>query len=110
MLLFGDGEFQCAPFDLRVVQPRPVEHPTFDVSQLALNSPLEADAARAGELAVEAFEADPVNRVALDAPKVVGAELRAVETVTTAWFAFPRERIALWRDQPPGHERGVPSR
>jgi hypothetical protein len=104
------GEFERAPFDLRAVQPCPMERPALDIPQLALGPPLNARAARAGRLVVETLAASLVNAVPLHAPKVMAAKARPVETVAAARFALSRERVALRRGPPTGHERGAPSR
>jgi hypothetical protein len=83
--------------------------PALDIPQLAFNSPLQAGAAGAGELAVEAFDAGPVNRVSLATLEVMAATVSPEEEVTAARLAFPGERTALRCGPPTGHHRGVPS-
>jgi hypothetical protein len=87
-----------------------VQGAALDIPQLALSPPLNASAARAGDRAAEALAADLVNAIALYASKMMGAELRTVEAIPAAWFAFPGESVALRRNRPPGHHRRVPSR
>jgi hypothetical protein len=71
-------ELQRAAFDRWIVQPDPVQRAMLDIAQLALNPPLEADAARAGDLAAETFPAGFVDSVPRHASNMVDAEIRPV--------------------------------
>ena len=71
-------ELQRGAFDGRIVQPSPVQRAMFDIAELALNPPLEAGAARAGDLAAEAVAAGVVDAIPRLAPNMVDAEPRAV--------------------------------
>jgi hypothetical protein len=87
-----------------------MQGPALDIPQLAFNSPLQAGAAGAGELAVEAFDAGSVNRVSLATLEVMAATVSPEERVTAARLAFPGKGIALRRGPSTRHQRGVPPR
>ena len=93
-------ELQRAAFDRRIVQPSPVQRAMFDIAQLALNPPLEAGAARAGDLAAETFAAGVVDAIPRFAPNMVDAEIRAVETLALARAAIAGDAVAPGRCAP----------
>ncbi len=94
-------ELQRAAFDGRIVQPSPVQRAMFDIAQLALNPPLEAGAARAGDLAAETFAAGVVDAIPRFAPNMVDAEIRPVETLALTRAAIARDAVAPRRGPPP---------
>ena len=82
----------------------------FDIAQLALNPPLEAGAARAGDLAAETFAAGVVDAIPRFAPNMVDAEIRPVETLALTRAAIARDAVAPGRGPPPRPLRGEPAR
>ena len=77
-LILVRREFECAPFDLRVVQPRPVQHPALNVAdRLERLRPVDG-VVRAGGGLAGACEPDRIDAVALVAPSVMDAEPRTV--------------------------------
>ena len=67
-------ELQRAAFDRWIVQPNPVQRAMFYIAQLALNPPLEAGAARAGDLAEKTFAAGFVDAVPRHASNMVDVQ------------------------------------
>jgi hypothetical protein len=103
-------ELQRAAFDRWIVQPNPVQRAMFYIAQLALNPPLEAGAARAGDLAAETFAAGFVDAVPRHASDMVDAEIRPVETLALTRAAIARDAVAPGRGPPPHPLRGEPAR
>ena len=84
-----------------------------NVAELALEPLLLAGAARTGELAVEAFDAGPVNRVSLAPLDMVDAATFPLRKGATRLTPADHQRpdaLAPRSGAPPRHQGGMPSR